>query len=102
MLSRRDVDEILTLSCKIIKKLLFSFFYDQKIKNYKNDLLFDMIKVREFLRLSFLCFKHFERAKMMLCHWLFYFLFSFKSITLSVLDDKEIIYILRLTRGREI
>ena len=48
MLSRRDVDEILTLSCKIIKKLLFSFFYDQKIKNYKNDLLFDMIGVREF------------------------------------------------------
>ena len=48
MLKRWNVYKILTLSCKIIKKLLFSFFYDQKIKNYKNDLLFDMIRVREF------------------------------------------------------
>ena len=48
MLSRRDVDEILTLSCKIIKKLLFSFFYDQKIKNYKNDSPFVMIRIWEF------------------------------------------------------
>ena len=48
MLSRWNVYKNLTLSFKIIKKLLFSFFYDQKIKNYKNDLLFDMIRVREF------------------------------------------------------
>ena len=63
MLSRWNVYKNLTLSFKIIKKLLFSFFYDQKIKNYKNDLLFDMIRVREFLRLSFLEFWTFWESK---------------------------------------
>ena len=63
MLSRRDADEILTLSCKIIKKLLFSFFYDQKIKNYKNDLLFDMIRVREFFAPLVFVFQTFWESK---------------------------------------
>ena len=60
------------------------------------------LEFESFLRLSFLCFKHFERAKMMLSFFKVFYHFSFKSIILSVIDDKEIIFILRLTRGSEI